>query len=60
MSRKEETLSSVLDSEEKSSQWATIIIALVVGLITLGTESVVICFDSHYRTKRINNFLCLF
>jgi signal recognition particle receptor subunit beta len=37
MSKKDETLRSVLDSEEKTSQWVTIVIALIVGLITLGT-----------------------
>jgi hypothetical protein len=39
MSKKDETLRSVLDSEEKISQWGTIVVALIVGLVTLGTVS---------------------
>ena len=39
MSRKEETFRGVLDSEEKSSQWAVIIVSLVIGLITLGNHN---------------------
>nr|CAG4651279.1 EOG090X0C7N [Simocephalus serrulatus]SVE94466.1 EOG090X0C7N [Simocephalus serrulatus] len=35
MSKKDETLRSVLDSDEKMSQWGTIVIALIVGFITL-------------------------
>lgn len=46
MSKKDETLRSVLDSEEKTSQWVTIVIALIVGLITLGTDFLSLSLDS--------------
>nr|SVE75986.1 EOG090X0C7N [Daphnia hispanica] len=35
MSKKDEMRRGILDSEEKSAQWGTIVVALVVGLITL-------------------------
>lgn len=40
MSKKDETLRSVLDSDEKMSQLGTIVIALIVGFITLGIDGV--------------------
>ena len=36
MSKKDETLRKLLDSDEKISQWGTILVAVIVGLITLG------------------------
>ncbi len=36
MSKKDETLRKLMDSDEKIAQWGTIAVALIVGLITLG------------------------